>query len=68
MYTKVFEEYNTGMFGESIKFGHNNGAQQHENVFKMCELTCVMVSEGDQFTKCAAFGGGQHALKTSDGE
>eukprot|EP00957_Ditylum_brightwellii_P093465 7117890-Ditylum_brightwellii.AAC.1 len=31
-----------------------------------CELTCMMVSEGDQFTKCAASGGGHHALESCD--
>eukprot|EP00957_Ditylum_brightwellii_P197330 15034016-Ditylum_brightwellii.AAC.1 len=31
-----------------------------------CDLTCMMVSEGDQFAKCAASGGGHHALDLCD--
>eukprot|EP00957_Ditylum_brightwellii_P205917 15345985-Ditylum_brightwellii.AAC.1 len=54
------------MFGESIKSGHNNRAQQHGNGFKKCKLTCMMVSNGDKFTKCTASGGGHHTLDLCD--
>eukprot|EP00957_Ditylum_brightwellii_P116332 8873409-Ditylum_brightwellii.AAC.1 len=33
---------------------------------EMCELTCMMVSKGDQFTKCSASEGGHHALDSCD--
>eukprot|EP00957_Ditylum_brightwellii_P024280 1831335-Ditylum_brightwellii.AAC.1 len=67
MHKEAPGEYNAGMFGESIKLGYNNGAQQHGNMFKMCKLICMVVTEGDQSIKFTASGGGQHALKTSDG-